>query len=514
LVETELKIALDESQEARLRRHPDLAALRVGNRRNQTLVSVYYDTPGHELAAAGIALRLRKVGRRWVQTVKFGKGSGNGLFARKEIEFPAPGGRLVLDGPDPEGLFAKIRRIAGAAALSPVFETRIRRITDHLKLESGSEVELALDHGEVVAGEAREPIHEAEIELVSGEVGAVYDIAQLLFKTGPVRFAQESKAALGYRVARGETGQKLRPRNAGAPDYSAEATVESVARDVFHDCFVQIATNMQVVADSDEIEGPHQLRVGLRRIRTAFSAFGVSLGKEAFEDLSARARGLGQVVGGLRDMDVLIDEMVRGRTEGLDADATEALLAALEERRATIRKEVRMWLASSESIAFLFDLGRLIERRGWLTATDYSQTERLAAPVSEVSASLLQKRYKKVIRTGHGIRKLDTEALHELRKDLKKLRYTAEVFGTIYPGKKVKAYVKSLKALQEQFGSLNDAAMTAGYLTGPEAKGRKDPAAQRAVGWILGTLSVQVRDDRPKLYDCWDAFEAQKTFWA
>lgn len=117
------------------------------------------------------------------------------------------------------------------------------------------------------------------------------------------------------------------------------------------------------------------------------------------------------------------------------------------------------------------------------------------------------------MKAGRKIRSLDSEVLHELRKDLKKLRYTADVFASIYAGKKVVAYIKLLKALQNEFGSLNDAAMAAEYLEGSGAPGRDSAPTQRAVGWILGTLAIQVRDDRPKLFDRWEAFAGARPFW-
>jgi triphosphatase len=513
LIETELKIALDPGQEARLRRLPALAGLRIGSRRTQSLVSVYFDTPDHALSARGIALRLRKEGRRWIQTVKFGKRTDNVLFSRSEIDMPAPGGRLALDGADPHGVLAEIGKIAGGGTLSPVFETRIRRVIDHLRLETGDEVELALDQGEVVAGDRTEPIHEAEIELKAGEIRAVYDVAQMLFAEGPVRFAQDSKAARGYRLLRGETLPRVRPRKAGELAFEPDATVESVARDVFHDCFAQIAANMEVIADSDDIEGPHQLRVGLRRLRTAFSVFGSSLGKQAFASLSATARDLGKRVGALRDVDVLIDEVVGSTVAGLDDEARTSLVSALENRRAAVRDEVRQTLVEPASVAFLFDLGRMIEGRGWLVPSDYSQTERLAVPLSKVAPKLLEKRYKKVVKAGRKIRELDPEELHSLRKQLKKLRYTADVLDSIFPARKVKPYIRSLKALQDEFGSLNDAKMAGEDLSGSDSPGRPSPSAQRAVGWILGTLAIKAREDRPKLFDRWDAFAKAEPFW-
>lgn len=514
MIEQELKLTVDAEAEARLRRHPALAKLRTEPRRTETLLSVYYDTPDHALARAGIALRLRKVGRRWVQTVKRGRQGGDGLFSQQELERPAPGGRLALDGPDPEGAYRSIAEVSGETPLAPVFETRIKRTREKLRTEDGSEIELALDHGEVVAGEVSEPIHEAELELLSGQIGAVYDLARELFTEGPVRLAAENKAAHGYRVARGKPAPPLRPRNAGVLSYDREATVESVARDVFRDCHGQIATNLLVVASTGEPEGPHQLRVGLRRLRTAFSVFGPSLGPEALEPLSQEARRLGQVVGQLRDVDVLIDEVVAevaGR--GLDTEARDALARALETQRSSVRNAVRAALAAPEAVAFVFNLGRMIESRGWLAPSDYSQTARLATPIAEVAPGLLDKRYRKVVKRARKLRKLDTEGLHELRKELKKLRYTADVLDPIFPGKKVAAFIKSLKQLQDNFGSLNDAAMVHDHLTGSKAPGRGDAAAQRGAGWVLGALSARVEDDRPQLYDSWERLEKVKPFW-
>ncbi len=517
VIETELKISLDERALARLKRHPALASLRVAPRRTQRLVSVYYDTPEHALAAAGISLRLRRIGRGWVQTIKRrAEGTASsGFFAHEEAECPAPGGRLVLEGPDPDGALAAVTEAVAGAPLGPVFETRVQRISERLAPPAGGEVELALDAGEIVAGERRAPIREAEIELVSGEVGAVFGVARQLFADGPVRFGTENKAERGYALARtGSVATALEPRNAGKLAVDPDATVETVARDTFRDCLAQIAENIAVVAEADLPEGPHQLRVGLRRLRTAFLVFGQSLGKPSMESLSERARELGQVVGTLRDADVLIGEVVGPASAvGLDQNAASALVAALKARRRRIRAEVRKALAAPETVGFLFDLGEFIEARGWLVPADYSQTERLAAPTGHVAPMLLEKRHRKVLKRGRKIRQLDPEGLHELRKLLKKLRYAVDILGPIYKEAKVGGFLKSLKALQDSFGSLNDAAMARQELTGADAPAADDPEAQRGVGWTLGTLAIRVADDRPALFERWDRMAEEKPFW-
>lgn len=515
MIETELKIALDAAAADRLARGGVSASLREGKRRRERLVSIYVDTADHALAAAGIALRLRQVGRRWVQTVKRGRRAGGaGLFSHEEVEIPAPGGRLALDGPDPTGVYAAIRAAAGEAPLQPVFETRVERTSERLRLPSGL-VELALDRGEVVAGEARAPILEAEIELVEGEVAAVFAAGRALFPAGPVRFATANKSALGYRLARGEGAPgPAGPRHAKTTPLDAGASVEMVARDVLRDCFAQVSANAALVLTSDVVEAPHQLRVGLRRLRTALAVFGPHLGTERLAAVARGAQWLGEVTGRLRDADVLIGEVVPGAAgAGLDAPARTALIDALAARREAIRVEVRALLAGPEATGFVFDLVEAIETRRWLDPADYAQTSRLAAPIGGVATGLLDARLKAAMKRGRHIEKRDDEALHDLRKALKKLRYAADMLAPIYPAKRVDGYVGALKELQEAFGSLNDGAMAAEKLTGAEAVGRDDPAVQRAVGWTLGTLAARAVVDRPKLFKRWRAFAAAEPFW-
>jgi CHAD domain-containing protein len=126
---------------------------------------------------------------------------------------------------------------------------------------------------------------------------------------------------------------------------------------------------------------------------------------------------------------------------------------------------------------------------------------------------MLAKRHKRVRKAGRHIRSLDSHGLHELRKQLKQLRYAVDMLGPLYADDEVGPYLKALKALQDSFGSLNDAAMAQASLTGPEAPAPSDPAAQRGIGWVLGTLTVRVADDRPRLFDRWERLRDAEPFW-
>jgi triphosphatase len=515
LIETELKIQIDPGCEARLRQLLAQLPGREGAVRSRSLVSIYCDTSAQDLARGGIALRLRRDGRRWVQSVKkASREASRGLFAATEIERPAPGGRLRLDGEDPSGIYGEIRARVNGADLAAVFETRVKRTTARLRGERGV-VEVALDRGELIAGALSAPIREAELELVEGEVGAIFDVARRLFPDGVIRFSSEPKSSRGLRLATsGRADQDPQPRKAGTPDFSAEATVEAAARDALRDCLAQVADNIVLMTVSDASAGPHQLRIGLRRLRTVIAAFKRMLGPKALAPVAQEARRLGRVVGGLRDLDVLVEKtFAEASAGGLDPTARDALLAPVEARRQAARAEVRAALAAPDATCFLFDLAELIEGRGWLVPSDYSQSERLATPVGEVAPAVIERRYRKVIKRGRHIAALDEGELHELRKELKKLRYTVELMAPLYGGKARKKFVKALNGLQDSFGGLNDAATTAGLLLCEDAPGSGDPAAQRAAGWVLGRLAAVAEADRARLAARWKSFEKLDPHW-
>src|SRR5437773_954169 len=96
MTEIELKFIVDERATRQLWARVKALKLANGKRKTRTLRSIYLDTPDHALKKSGIALRLRRDGRRWIQTVKTGARLHGGLSQVGEVENPAPGGRLSL----------------------------------------------------------------------------------------------------------------------------------------------------------------------------------------------------------------------------------------------------------------------------------------------------------------------------------------------------------------------------------------------------------------------------------
>ena len=141
--ETELKFVLDDITPRELWARVKALKLQSTGPRAKTLRTMYFDTPDHALKKAGIALRLRRDGRRWVQTVKTNAKLHGGLSQVGEVENHAPGGRLDIQAIPDVSTREEVLRRANGAALLPVCETVIKRSAAELSLEDGTRAELA-----------------------------------------------------------------------------------------------------------------------------------------------------------------------------------------------------------------------------------------------------------------------------------------------------------------------------------------------------------------------------------
>lgn len=512
--ETELKFVLDEAMSGAVRGRVRTLRLGTGRSTTKMLRSIYLDTPEHALHAAGISLRLRRDGRKWLQTVKAGRQLHGGLSQAQEVECPAPGGRLSLQAIPDEAIRDEVLQRVEGRPLQPVCETLIKRSLRELSLEDGTRAELAVDVGEIRADGRAATLHEIEIELLEGRPAGLFDIAQALLPEGGLRFSRLSKSARGYLLAeKGWIEPPCAPRKAAAVSIDRDQNAELAARDVLRECLDQIATNIHVIRELDDPEGPHQLRIGLRRLRSVFSVYAPVLESPEMERLGEEARWLGQEVGSLRDLDVVADEIVR-REAGLHPDelGLGSLADVLSLQAAERRLQLRKVLVEARSQRFLLDLARFTETRGWLVPEDFDQTGRLAMPVAELAEQSLAKCWKKVGKRARKLEALDVEQRHELRKALKALRYAAEFFSPLYPAKRVGPFVKHLKKLQVVFGDLNDAATVRTMLSGT-AVHDGDAAAHRAVGWMIGASQARAELRWAGAKALWRELERSRPFW-
>ena len=208
-METELKFQIPPNCRAALER-----AVSGADAQTTRLQAVYADTAGQHLAGAGLALRLRKEGRVWVQTLK---GRGDGLVNRleHEVKLPPQSGTPVLDVQRHQGsaagerleaaLPAGVAGVAGAALL-PLYRTDISRLHRQLRFE-GAVVEVAYDKGWLMAGEGlavrKLAVNEIEFELLSGPPAKLVALALRWAAKHALWWDSRTKSERGMRLALG-----------------------------------------------------------------------------------------------------------------------------------------------------------------------------------------------------------------------------------------------------------------------------------------------------------------------
>ncbi len=500
--ELELKLELPAEDLRRLRSSALLAE--AGGNGLKTLTSVYYDTHDCRLQQEGIALRLRNDGGSlWLQTVKSGATLAGGLSSAKECEATLQTRHPDLERIGDKALRRKIKRLLKHDPLNPVFETVIERTARELR-KGTCVAELAMDVGKVAAGGKSKPLREVELELRSGSIHDFLAVARELFAGLNIRPSASHKAARGYQLLKGEA-ETVAPHHGqpielwrGQPAREAFAAIlEAAAR--------QVAANRRAVLEAGGPEGAHQMRVGLTRLRSALRSLKPYDGAAWIGELESDAQEVARTVGHLRDADVLIEDIYAP----IAADARHVpgfaeLLEALKAHREATYKELRQNLAKGAWPRLLLSLAlgpHLLEAKG-----------RLEQPIETAAGEILDKRWKKVKKFGDRLEDLDLEERHSMRKAMKKLRYNAEFFASLY-GKEAKTFIKRVKTMQELFGAINDARMGRSVIgIALECCGH-DGAALAAAGYILGRHEARVPEVWAHATREWKRLEKASQFW-
>ena len=151
-LEVELKLSITADHATALSRAAPLKAAAVGRASTAHLYSIYYDTPKFDLRDSGVALRLRRAGKRWVQTIKSGGRVDAGLHQREEIETPLAAQIINYRVLAESGLADILSEPQLPLQLAPVFVTDFKRTTRILEPAAGTRIELCLDRGTITRG--------------------------------------------------------------------------------------------------------------------------------------------------------------------------------------------------------------------------------------------------------------------------------------------------------------------------------------------------------------------------
>ena len=336
-VETELKLRIAPEQIAKLKRHALLKALAVTRPITRRLYNIYYDTPKLALQKSGMALRLRRTGRQWLQTLKGGGSVKGGLHQRNEWEMPVSGPALDFSLPETvewgEHLPQSLRK-----KLQPVFVTDFSRSSRMLDWQ-GAQIELCMDQGEVRTEQHSTAICELELELKSGEPKLLFELALAILDIVPFELEAISKAEQGYRLL---SGYSDRPFKGVATNIFRPDTFANVLQTLIWSCLLHLQSNLRGAMGSDDAEYLHQMRVALRRLRVALRMAEKFRTDGQLAALSEEVAALCVTLGRIREWDVFIAQVVQPMCARMAGHAgLQVLLAASERQRAACYAALR-----------------------------------------------------------------------------------------------------------------------------------------------------------------------------
>jgi len=454
-----------------------------GTARRATLTALYLDTPDQRLARAGLAWRMRREGRQWVQALKT---ASSGALARFEHEAQRPDA-----SPDPAAHAdtapgQKLLKLLGQAhedgqAVGVRFQTEVRRLVRRVRTR-GAVVDIALDEGRVAAGSVARPIREVEFELVSGSPAAMLALVARWRQRFGLVYDPHNKAERGHRLAAGEPHPPL--RKAMPPRYDTAATPLDAFGAVFDECLAHVSRNAIGLAEGDagrRAGHVHQMRVGLRRLRSALRAFRGWVAEPPAE-LVQGLRTLSAELGRARDRDVLDSgvaaELARAGAPPLTSEVPH--LPDLPDLPALIRGDATQRL--------------LLACIAWRAGLAPGETP--PGSLKHLARHRLRRWHRRIVQRCQAFDELDLPALHELRKDVKRQRYALEFFAPLLPKKRTARQLKTWATAQRVLGEVNDLHTAR---DGYQALVARDPAAWFAVGWVTARLAEAREQARVEL---------------
>ncbi|WP_282609869.1 CYTH and CHAD domain-containing protein [Pelagibius sp. Alg239-R121] len=508
--EIELKLAIAEEHMVRWRRASLFRRYAKGRSTNKHLLSTYFDTPELDLKAQGIALRVRKIGRRRIQTLKVPGNKATGfqhlIEYEQEITQDEPDLSLI-DSKPLQKLFAKTEL---HDRLTAVFTTDIkRRIT---VLEHGeSEIEMALDEGSIRTGNKVLPLSEAEFELISGRPEDILNLALEIHGALPFSVERRSKAKRGYSLFTDEVSIPVR---ASSMKLDAKSNTREVFSQIAWNCINQMRDNEQPVLQSADPEGVHQLRVGIRRLRSLFVLYRSLLSPETQGTIVEELAWAQKQLGPARDWDVFVEEtLAKVRDQMPEEKSLSHLAKVAAKMRATTSGDARTFVRSERYALLLLRLFKGLESDAFLANEDKAVRKALKQPIPDFAVSVLTQHDRRVRKLAARLEQLEVEDIHRLRLRVKKMRYAAEFFRNLFTVKKAKRRNKALASLQEALGAVNDAVVCEELLKQMTSAAPRNTNLRVASGVLQGWYQALSAQSIKSLAMLWEDYEATPCFW-
>lgn len=279
-------------------------------------------------------------------------------------------------------------------------------------------------------------------------------------------------------------------------------TIEGGLRRIARNCLAQVQGNERGVVSAHDASSVHQMRVGLRRLRSAFDLFEGVVPTPSF--LQEELRWIAGELGAARDWDVMLNSTLRmafdGAPDDIDTGAVTQAAADIGKRN---REAAAAAVGSARYTRLVVELTRWLDQAGWREEMNGDQLAALDRSIEAFASETLRKRHRKLIKRGRNLPDLDAQRRHRARIAAKKLRYATEFFGSLYPKEAVRHYLEALGKLQDDLGWRNDAAVAEARL---KALASDHEQTAAGVAYARGYLASRVAADHDSLKKLWNRF--------
>jgi len=503
--EFELKLLLPPKGLEKLRRSPLWRGLRDTGVRE--LHSTYYDSADRRLLKNGFTLRVRRSGEAAEQTLKW-DGAGGRALARREWRWPLASSEAAVE---PLAAVDPLAQVADfdPATLRPLCDVVYRRAV-RLWEHDGTTLEVALDAGAIEAEAGSESLSELEIELKSGDPAAVFALARSVNDVLPVSPSTESKGERGLTLPADGRAAWHKP---GVQPLDPAMSLDDVLAGMIGASLAHLSKNLACARQGSHEEGVHQVRVAVRRLRAVLKLFKAVLPGPRERDLDVRLRDLARALGPVRDLDVFRNALLAGaQAASPSTRAVEQIDRMAAKLQANAQAEATRALTSPEFGRLVIDLHEWRALRRWREQPVSEASALLFQPAQQVVGQRLERLHGKVVRRGKGFAGLEADARHELRIQVKRLRYAVDLFGALYDAKKVKRYRTRVSRVQDQLGNNNDAVMAEGVIR-QLLLSRHSLEFTLAAGAVLGWLRCAAQAREGSVVEDWAAFRAAAKPW-
>lgn len=442
-----------------------------GSAFTKNLHAVYFDTAKDDLHAKGLSLRVREEGDCFVQTLKQTPAGGEALTRGEWSDRVAAAAPELLNTHSGR----KLRQVWKDIRLLPRFRTVIARSGFVLSPTPGTEIEIVRDEGEIrVLGrdDGRAAVSEIEIELKKGPLSAVYRLALEIVAKTQVQIEPCGKSDRGYALL--SPGAATVSVKAEAPRAKAGDTLAEVLRAAARRHFAQFLANMAGARRQDPAS-IHQMRVSMRRLRSALYGARNLLPETEYESVRLKLKYLLQCLGPARDWEALTERMSELMSEPEDEEDIEDVQSAagVWKSRALVRAVDA--LASRKTTMAVLEVMRWFED---LPASRHGRKLKIRA--RDAAGDILSELFGRVRRRSRHFERQSVGDRHRLRIAGKNLRYNIELYGGLYPKRKAGKFLALLKPVLDDLGHLNDVGR-ARDLLGELAKRSPRKAAAEAV---------------------------------